>query len=499
MKKLLKKSLSCILALTLIISALPMFAVASESETEPTNFNAVYALSVRSKSDEKVTTTLLYTYKTADDRTNHRVSFLKFDFTGLSNEQIHKIGTASLNIYKSSQKDCYAGLKVSVLPENLENWDNLEYYVDASDMLSTSIDVVSTDEPDEGELAVGYKTVDNLGDAIAEHLISDSDDKIVCFRLEGVAEDLTTYSNHTSDNPPYISLTFDGTYRLPKATIYDGSSTRGTPYSNQEIMGKTIFTQANSSNNTRYAFYKFDFSQFSISDLCRVNDMTLNLYYYGTNPYTGVKVAVLPGEMEDWTSEKEKPNTLSSTYAHSKGMFAVPTIEIAVNSDGLNTDTKGWKPVSGLGDAIVQHLLSDTDDKIVAIRVDAYSGAAPCMYTGLSHDASIQPYISATPIEKALSDGSIIIGKETVSENVLTEVKFATTVPVADTNIKFVAASYTASNELVAVSVADVASVSADWNTASLDLSLANSAKIKYMLWSDIDTTIVPIVKVSEK
>lgn len=97
-------------------------------------------------------------------------------------------------------------------------------------------------------------------------------------------------------------------------------------------------------------------------------------------------------------------------------------------------------------------------------------------------------------IEKALSDGSIIIGKETVSANVLTEVKFATKEAVANPKIYFIAASYNAANELVAISTAEVSSVSTGWNTASLNLSLADSAKIKYMLWSDVDTTIKPIV-----
>ena len=497
MKKLLKNSLSCILALTLIASALPMFAFASESEAEPITFYATDSVSVRGNNDPQGST--LYVYNTSGN--NHRVAFLKFDLTDITYEQIRTIGSASLSIFARKNAGAYSGLKASILPAECENWDNTLVYNNATSMLSSSIPVVSTDETNKGTEIEEYKTITGLGDAIAEHLMTDKSNKIVCIRLEAISSaNPTLFRNHSDANYPlYLSLTFDGTYRLPKATIYDGSSTIGTSWSNQEIMGKTIYTQANSANNTRYAFYKFDFSKFSISDLCRVNDMTLNLYYYGTNPYTGVKVAVLPGEMEDWTSEEEKSNTLSSVYAYSNGMIAVPTIEIAVNSDGLNTETKGWKPVPGLGDAIVQHLLSDTDDKIVAIRVDAYSGNVPCMYTGLSHDASIQPYISATPTEEAISDGSIIIGEQTIDGTVLKAVKFATTAPVANTNIQFIAASYNTANELVAISVADVASVSEDWNTASLNLSLANSAKIKYMLWSDTTNSITPIISSVEK
>ena len=95
MKKLLKKSLSCILALTLIVSALPMFAIASDGEAEPTKFNAIDSVSVRGNNDEVGST--LYVYNTSGS--NHRVAFLKFDLTGITNEQIRTIGSASLSIF----------------------------------------------------------------------------------------------------------------------------------------------------------------------------------------------------------------------------------------------------------------------------------------------------------------------------------------------------------------------------------------------------------------
>jgi len=396
MKKVSSKFLSLILALSLLISVFPVVSFAGEGDPV-----AVVTDSNSVRSNGQLVGQTVYVFNKQGDGSNNRVAFYKVDFSAFTDEQIRKIDDVTLNVFATADLP-YTGLSVAVLSSDMEDWNGAELvYSQAYNlgMLSTSIPNISEDQTNMLQNIAEYKTLSGLGDAVVEHLMSDTDDKIVCFRLMGIdTSSPTLLTNHlNASTPPTVSVTFSDVGRLPKAPVVDGSSTRGTAYYDNQIMGTTIYTQANSSSNTRYAFYKFDFSDYSVADLYKVKDMTLNLYYNGTSPYTGVKVAVLPSDMEDWTSAKEQTNTLTSIYAHSKGMVGVPAI--AENTDGLDTSTLGWKPVSGLGEAIVNHLLTDTDDKIVSVRVEAYQGTVPCEYTGIAHNASIHPYISATPVE----------------------------------------------------------------------------------------------------
>ncbi len=400
MKKVSSKFLSLILALALLISAFPVVSFAGEGDPVASLVNYT-----STRSNGTAQNGALFVWQRPTDGSNYRVTFLKFDFSSFTDEQIRKIDDVSLSLFATSDYT-YPGLQVAVLPSTMESWDNSMAHAAAKSagMLGSDIPVISQDSTNKGTSVAEYKTVSGLGDAVVEHLMSDTDDKIVCFRVQGIDDVVAYFHNALEANPPKVDVTFSAVGRLPKATIVDGSSTRGhngtdTNTGSSPYMGTTVYTQTESSNNNRTAFYKFDFSGFSTSDLYRIKDMTLNLYYNGVSAYTGVKVSVLPANMESWTSEKAEPNGMKHSYAYTNGMLSSDIPTLGTNTDDLGSLTVGWKPVSGLGEAIVSHLLADTDDKIVAIRVDAYQGAVPCLYTGISDDASIRPYISATPVE----------------------------------------------------------------------------------------------------
>ena len=123
-------------------------------------------------------------------------------------------------------------------------------------------------------------------------------------------------------------------------------------------------------NSSRHSFIKFDFSSYSLEDILKIDSVTLKVRWR-QDTYTGLTAAIMPADMEWWDS-----TTLNYTLANENGLMNTSRdICLQKHTDtAAVTSTSKYITISNLQEGIVSHLLSDTDDKIVSLRLRALGG-----------------------------------------------------------------------------------------------------------------------------
>ena len=198
MKKICKKIVSILVLMTMLVSVMPIITLAAET----TSLNLADSVYVRKDRVVSDSSSVLQLDTTPG---NHRVAFLKFDFSSFTGN-IERLGNMFLTVYNREVEHSY-GLKVYILPDDKESWSSAAYsYQTAYDngIISGCGDLIYQTT----EAMNRYQKIctDDISKAVISHLTSNQSNKIVTFRLEGVYDGGYVLYGSNSDNPPTLSF-----------------------------------------------------------------------------------------------------------------------------------------------------------------------------------------------------------------------------------------------------------------------------------------------------
>jgi len=212
MKKICKKIVSILVLAAMLATLMPIVAPAAESASA----TLTDAMFVR-KDGANFTKVMGGNPLQVDGNINqHRVSFLKFDFSNYS-ESIERLGNMYLTVYNNNGPDSglNSGMKVYIMPDDKEAWSvngsyNTYELASGYDIVSSSVGTLIY-QTTNAIAKNGAVTTSDLSAAVMSHLKANPSNKIVTFRLDAVVTDANkAYVLHgLNDGDKAPALKFD--------------------------------------------------------------------------------------------------------------------------------------------------------------------------------------------------------------------------------------------------------------------------------------------------
>lgn len=222
-----KKFLCGIIAVLLLISQIPTFSFADDSDNVITAniklSDAAYVRNIDGSKDKALggSTLVVDRQGGVSTRGNRRVSFLKFDFADYADD-LDSISEITLSLAGKDAKEG-ANFVVYLLPDDKEAWSSktLTYIAANEEMNMVSTDcgeVIYTSENVENGK---FNTTSDLKAAIVEHLKANTENTVISFKIDTSKELPYQIYGLSSEFEPYITVkkTIDIESELQK--IYD--------------------------------------------------------------------------------------------------------------------------------------------------------------------------------------------------------------------------------------------------------------------------------------